>query len=684
MKEAEVVELLARHELVYISTSGHLNFGHQLLAGALAASELSRTWQKHAKSMTNHVADDAWIFAARMTPHEQVADYLEAMFNTDLMLGARAARELPSEFHKHAERFLEQSIAATSPEAVRVRGLFALAALGTPSAIATLRKFSVDTRAEEQHIAQRALAAAGDLDFLRQLLPEVDRMKSAPVKISGGEIRIWETAPLSLRLDLARQRLSECTLGEPVRESLFLLAYERAPNDTEIIEKHFRAARDWTAWQSGLFAMHATSSVRAKELLDEALLEAMTPVDKSHLIRTAALIGINIDLRMAFECATSEPSADEMKDDAAVILSRLVSDVVIKHELPSDLVAVVERELPCSSGDRRIRLWQIATGCKISSIAGYAVSCIEEWGSDLGYACNYFIEQSELRDTARWQLLDLCERGLRNEKKWYEWHAWRALTLVGELGFSVKTAGQLSAMIQRLTRIRRATENNDITSLSSDDAEVLNSTSPKYAKSRLNTCAAQLIQAASQARAFLSEEVLLSLLYFDTDNYDGVAEHLRDALSDLSDAAIDEVLSQLKDSQTRRSGLVAVCARGATQIRIQLLALELSQGYGHPAVMSFVKQAIEACWCKSVCEMVVKVVASIPIWPDVDTQFFWDFARAVGRRIAPDDRAVIEAHIAVARTAFAQRLLELWRDQTSSDRIGLARLHPKHVPLGLE
>jgi hypothetical protein len=68
MTEMQVVDLLARHELLQVSHSGHIGFGHQLMAGALAAPLLSNTWQNHMGSLGDPVADDAWIFAARLVP----------------------------------------------------------------------------------------------------------------------------------------------------------------------------------------------------------------------------------------------------------------------------------------------------------------------------------------------------------------------------------------------------------------------------------------------------------------------------------------------------------------------------------------------------------------------------------------------------------------------------------------
>jgi hypothetical protein len=475
-------------------------------------------------------------------------------------------------------------------------------------------------------------------------------------------------------LDLARQRLSECNAGEPVGESLRLLAFERDPNDAILAEKHLRAASDLNAWQSGLYTLNEISPVRAGELLEETLSETSDPVGKASLMQAAALTGLHIDVRAAFECAVAELSSDNSDGLASYRLYMLIADVVSKSALPLDLVAVIERELPYSDGERRARLWQIAYGCKSSLIAEYAASCIDHWDTDLGYACNYFIEQLELARARQQRLLKDCERGLENEQTWYSWGISGALSLVGELGFSAKTAESLSVMVQRLVRLNHAIEVDDIASLPPGDIEVLKPTKLEHARFYLQQLVAPLIPAVAKARTFLSDEVLLSLLSFDIMHSSGTVQYLREALSGLDDAAIDRVVSGIKDPWARLSGLVTACARGSTAIRVNLLACELRLNYAHPAALHLMREAIEACWCKAIFEIIVKTVAEIPTWSEHDSQFFGDFARAVTIRLGPDDQAAIEAEIPIARTAVARRILVFWRVHASGERVGLARL----------
>lgn len=273
----------------------------------------------------------------------------------------------------------------------------------------------------------------------------------------------------------------------------------------------------------------------------------------------------------------------------------------------------------------------------------------------------------------REQLIHAMEVGLAKESTWFSWGVSRAFALVGKLGFSAQIAGLLSAMVERLTRVRRAVETGDIPSLSPSDAEILATTKQEDMTHHIEALVAPLIPAAASARLFLSEDVLLSLLYFDTSMY-GVVDDLRDALSDLTDAAIDQALLQIEKNGTSLHGLVVACARGPSQVRVEMLARQLQHYYCIPMGLTLLCKAIESCWCKAICRMVVKTVAEIPKWSADTENFFWDFAKMVGRNVGPDDLGDIKIELSGARTSFAQRILGIWYDLASGERVGLARI----------
>ncbi len=674
LRDREIVELLVSHELLCISERGYIGFGHQLLAGSLAATLLAETWLNHLDSLRESVTDDAWVFAARLVSTKHMQNYLRTVLNVDLILGARVARELPSDLQDIAAEMLSRSIAPEVSEIIRLQGLYALARLGTPRAVAQLRDATNEADRQISYSAFRALASTGDVIYLRGLLPEIDRLKSLPMKFSGGKSDIWKMAPLSVRINLARERLSRCGAGEPVGESLLLLAHEKDPSDISVIKLHLQAAPDLIAFQIGLYALHSISPSQAKEIFDEVLFEHVEPHDKAKLIRVASGIGVDIDMHLAFECAMTEVTPEEPNDSSELYLQKLIADVLKNSELPHDLVPMIERDLPGATGARKARLWQVAHRCESPTISRYALSCIEQWTSDRGYACNYFSEILHSALTPKQVLLSLCERGLSEKENAYDWTTTRVFALVALLGFTTRTATSLSIMIKRLARIRIAVESNDHSGLSTEDLHAFNSIKSDHMLIHLGGLATTLIPAAAKARHLLSSDDLLLLLPFHTNGNDGLIELQREMICDVDDIHIDNVLASIRDKWSRLSALLIVSNRKPTDIRIKLIEQELRASYAHPSVLHILCRAIKNCWCEDVLEMILNTIASIPIWREQDAQFFWDFVRMVAERLHVEDLPAIESTALSARTPFAVKIINIWKEHASEEKIGLARL----------
>ncbi|WP_315338223.1 hypothetical protein [Pseudomonas grimontii] len=674
LKETEIVDFLVYQELLSISERGYIGFGHQLLAGSLSAATLAQKWPNHLDSLHESVADDAWVFAARLVAREHMENFLRAVLDADVVLGARVARELPSDLQDVAEEILSRSIGPGVSEIFRLQGLYALGKLGTAKAMSRLREATREADSQIRYSALQALASAGDAIYLRGLLPEIDKFKSTPIKISGGNFSIWKSAPLSMRISLARERLSQCSAGEPVGECLLLLAYEKDPNDVPVIERHLRAASDFTAFQIGLYTLHLVAPSQAKKFYDEVLIEHVELHDRAMLIRAAADIGIDIDIRMAFECAVADSISCESDTHSEYYLQKLISDVLKNAELPNDIVCVVERDLPHATGPRKSRLWQLAQRCDSHAIFLYAWSCIDKWTLERGSACNYFIERLQSALIPKPELLDLCEKRLSEEENLFDWTIFRVFELVGGLGFTSRATTVLSKMIEQLTRIRHAVDNKDYSCLSVADLQVFNSIKSEHIHIHLGRLAAGIIPAASKARHLLSREHLLLLLHFQTNGYEGLVEFQREMLSDVEDVYVDGELSLIIDRWARLSVLLVLSNRKPTNSRVKLLEVELRASYAHPAALHIICQAVENCWCEEVLHMVLSTVVSIPIWREQDTQFFWDFFRMVAKLLRIEDVPAIESSIQFVKTPFAEKIINMWKEYASGEKIGMARI----------
>lgn len=673
MTQLDVIVLLKRHELLWLSSTSHYSFGHQLLVGALAAPNLACNWRTYLHSSEDPITDDAWIFAARLIPVEEISEFLEAMFNADLMLGAQVARELPNQYHELAEKYLLRCVEDTSPEFVQARGLFALSLLATPNAIARIREMSQDQNRDISHRARQALAATGDRLLLHALMPSIETMRAFPGTMSGGDLSIWERAPYSSRLEIAREWLGTCSPGSRVKESLSLIAFEQDPNDIGLVERQLVSGIDLSQWAYVLHALHKLNRTRANEVCEEALTSAATPLMRAKFFQIAASIGVPFDLQKAFECALTDLTDDQPKDRLEYEFDRLVENVIVKAELPPSLIAIVELELKTSNNNNRVgRLWSIAASFISQPIAEIAEMRLAAWEDDLGYVCNYFFQQPPLAHARKQQILDICEGRLSRKENWHTWHANRALALVGIVGYSPAIAANLASMVEQITRIRLAIENNDLPSLSSDDFGTIATVKNEHLEIHLDGLAAALIAPAAKAKYFLTNDVKLAFLHFNMSFTSGVGENYRKLLIDLSNVEVDAVLGGLNRPGVRVSSLCAACECAVTELRINLLAEELLRYAEIPNMLSSLTKAVDTCWCNPVSKMVMATVANIPNWNH--TQFFWDFAEVVANRLGEKDREYIDATLLIAKTRFSKKILELWRDKAVGARIGIGRM----------
>lgn len=672
MTDLDVIQLLKHHDLLHLSSTGYFSFGHQLLVGALAAPLLALDWKEQLPSADNTLSDDAWIFASRLIPPSDMREFIEKMFQVDLILGARIARELPIDFHTDAERFIFQSIEENnSTEMLRLHGIVALSVLATQAAIAKLNELSKGFIPEITHRAKCAIAATGDLVFLLRLLPEVETMRAFPGTMSGGDIDIWESAPYSSRLEVARNWLASCRPGCKVIESISLIAHERNSSDLALIERQFIEGMDLNQWRYVLHALNRILPERAVEIFDENLIEAKQPEHKAMLFQIAAGIGIPYDLRLAFDCAISNLTEVQPESMAEHELFKLIENVISKVTLPPEMIDIVEHELILNDKAKIGRLWTIAGLFESAKIAKIAETRLALWGDDLGYVCNYFLSQSHLLVLRREKILEICEIGLRKEKTWHSWCSGRALELIVAVGFTPKVITILEAMVAQLTRIRISSELGKTDLLPPSDLYIVNLGCAEYLESKLNRFANQLTRICLKATHMLSNKTKLDLLYFDHTLWADF-DTFHQLLSDISQSEIDEVIERIPNVDARFSSLCLACEYGLTDLRLQLLSEELTKSIDSPMNIKFLIKAIDKCWCIEILKIIISTVAQTDF--HFNASIIWEFVETVAKKIDSSDKAQIDAALLSMPTDTSKKILEFWREKAVGGRFGLSRL----------
>lgn len=678
LSSTDIEGLLRRHGWIVRTNVGSLRFQHQLLAGALAAPILASTWRDHLKAIGPHVADDAWVLAARHLPEDQVEDYLKTLLETDLMLGARAANELSTANQDACLDHLEAGLLAHQSESLQVASLFAIGHLGTANAVQTLIQVCNGSQGDLGFVARRALAYSGHAGFLRNVLVEVDRMRAGGLGVSGGNVSIWEAAPLPIRLVLARERLNAAAPGDPVNESLGLVAIEENPDDLPVVETHFRAADDHAAWWRAFAAIAQISRVRAQELYAEFGASHPDPCEKVIFMNAAVEIGLDVDPDEALDNVIAEATAPTRTLSSDVSASDLIKNLISKKPISERAAKVVVDGLPESDGELRLRLWNLARFIKSKELHEFALQRVRSHGEDCGQACNYFLGQEAARAACKDELSNVCERLLADENQWFTFDLWRVMDLMAAVGYTVAAAESLSQMALRLSAILKGVEQGTPPELSEHEISVfgrVEDLDAQKARIRLCTDVSRMVKPISGAVSLFEESTLLELLRFDLV-HNSVTEEARDIFRAADGAKIDEFLSTLKDPWAVKSGLLLTLPIEITEVRAELVTREIVRSYNHLAALNLLKQAVELAWNARLCRAVVDAVVQIEPWTDYEEQFFWDMIRAVAKRVEPANQGIIEQGLAQVRTEFGNRILSIWLDATRTTRVGLNRSTP--------
>ncbi|WP_296033306.1 restriction endonuclease [uncultured Alcanivorax sp.] len=670
MTSSKFIGLLRKHDLVLQTADESFRWSHQLVAGALASRHLALNWRQHLRSLEQALADDAWIFAIRHVPKEDLDDFLRELFLADLMLGAKATAELPLGERELSLPYIEKALQTGQPEGLQVSGFFALAKVGTDSAMSFLREVAEDRRDEFGFVAARALAYSGDRHFLLKLLAEVDRCRQMGWGMSGGDIAVWEEASFADRVSTARERLGSVEPGEPVNESVSLIGYEASREDIHLLESHFFSAKDITAWSVTLNAIRNGDYDYAQKLFEEALSDEASSNGKAVLLRAGHKLGLSIDPEAAFfllKALSSEASQEDVR-----ARHDLIQDVLGELPLTMNICCAIEQDIPVSTGEWKSSLWQLATRVDSQPLALVALDALEKGLDDVGMAANFFIAHEALRNQYEDDLTLVVERWLENKANWFTFNSWRVLDLAAEIGLTEKNLEQLQAMVLRLVELLDLSEDGEVPEFNESEEHVAREFKLDTAKYRISRYAGFLVRAAVGAYGRLPPDVLIKFLHFDLAN-SSPGKEIMDVYRGMPSELIDDELETVRDAWTQRSALEMVCEFGLTDRRLELLRTHLEDVYCHLAALGSLKKALEKCWSSVACKMVVETISEFEEWPEECQQFFWGFIRMVSERITAEDKDLVESYLPLAKTDFAIRVLSIWRQNTIDSRVGLSR-----------
>jgi hypothetical protein len=617
LDDATVFELLVHHEFIKIISPKFISIGHEIVADFLASTPLAAEWMPYLPGLDRQgTARDAWWFAASNV--QDKSRYLAEISKLDLILAARCARSLGIEACAAVESEVlgRLKIGASQEQPGRQEFLLALGILATPTSIAYLRAsmgaIVQRTDLSRHGIHLKALTWAGDEDTLKYLLLEGDKLSSNAFTVSGGEIELWESAPVPKALDLARARLSHATSIDPVVLSAKTVARLGDEEDVVLLERVVMGHSDLVTVIRVFWAMYSRDRERAVKALKTR--KGAVVGNEIQLWKTLVDAGVSIDLSPLVDALLLTPSvanvaSSHIKSSAAEILRTMKLDG-----------AAISRLRAALGESETTLIWSIAAAhqlvefCDVA-IARFATASMNEAGTILAFAAaDPWVTPSA---SAQFHsiVLERFTAGRLSGDTWTTAHLVRYLQESGD-----STRGR-EILFKELSDLGTKALSSEIDDLASFETQM---------------DLQDLLPLAGPFQGEIPNSSLLGLMHVDVST---MPEEMRHRFALLLRAVpgrdIDEEILKLPDDFPRLNMLCLILSIGSSEIRETLLKASIPLALKMPSVANIVAPALRAVWNTELSKSVLAYIAAIQ-WDSGAHQMAFDVLDVVGKCIGED------------------------------------------------
>ncbi|AQP98324.1 hypothetical protein B0W48_03575 [Pseudoalteromonas aliena] len=310
------LELLEQHEIYVKDNDDIYSTPHKIISEYLASIELSKNWKSH-KSNYQYAEYDIWLYCSSFINNEEKREFIEFMFECDLSLAAKIAKQYGGGVIEFAERRileLEQSFEVIT----RSNAIYSLGILGTQKCIERLKSSEGLLDHHHQNQRRKALAINGDRDTLISILADNEIKAQMPIKISGGEYEIWFQCPPTLITEIARERLNTWKNDQtiPLCMSLRTLRIFGDNSDISNIKLILQETSEEQEFNDAAATLY---SIDNKCLIESLELLAEPANDKSYWAKknlTALNFDCNIDDEITFFIEQGLKSHEELSDQS--------------------------------------------------------------------------------------------------------------------------------------------------------------------------------------------------------------------------------------------------------------------------------------------------------------------------------------------------------------------------------
>lgn len=659
LDERATLRLLVHCGIVVDHDEGSFGFEHDSFAGLLAAAHLARKWRRLTDTLKDHHGDDAWILAASRIEKADQPEFVDTVAAEDPVLAVRCVIEM-GEPELIEDRIVDLALIAKTRVQLGM-AMIALRLLGTADCLDLLR--TVATTSPERSLAsifaKRALARLGDPEVLADALQQVDRYTAASVKVSGGEVALWETAPPTAAVRVARQRI-QTTKNTPLAGTIEALAQWGTDEDVNrIADVLLQPGQTLMSFIRGLHSLHNRDPIRGRDVLKDAI-DAETSLDRVYLYDLADSLGYNIDsqwladrlVQPISELTSPETENTDSTYTAWFLVVEQAAKLLCKHPLPEKTVQTLVDAFDEAGDDQRGLIWRVAREHRIEVFDPIAREILLSGEGDVALAARYAAVRTW--DDAL-EVIASLKKSLSTPGKFSPWIEVNLVELM--LAWNQVDFGTSIVRDRVLELVRAWVAQSD-----QPDEEEGTRRAQLELEMRLSRWNDLLQRLAPQ----LSESDIRQILRVDAMSFGGNVPSWVVALAErLNEADLDRCIRDApRDMQIYL--LQCACHRGPTQTRLAVFQEAVTMMLNNPSPQTAVLQAADALWSDQVLSIIVEVFATEP-WPENgNDQWAESLVLAVAPRLTQEQRETI-VKLALDRTTepTGRRVLEFLYELSS-------------------
>lgn len=667
LTDLNCLKLITHFELLNYLPDGTVTSGHDILADYLASSLLAKSWREHLHHLKSTLAQEAWAYASIHVEKMELKDFLEKIFEIDIILGAMAAKNRGSEAFHIAEKyiFIEDS---KSSKVKFSRASTAMSVLGTNSCIAKLNENLNSEDENKKYHAMRALSIIGDEAMLEYCLKNNEPFVASGIKVSGGNSDMWLSGPPVNRTNIARKRISESHIknDECIVLSLRTLVIFGDFSDLPEIEKVIMWTQNLSTYYAAMEALFSIDKKHAVEFTKN-LLKHPANIPSIYVVETLSHFGEDIDTSVILK---EFVGIKDVEDEMQITTMKRAVNLLSKHPLPANGPELLRKFYTDSDHNQKSNLWLIAKAHSLKEFDDLFWEILEnDKKFELGQAVNYgIVFLKEEKDIARFISLSKCLlNSLIEDVVERSWDLQRVLEFLLSQNEKEVVADAVTKIFNKFLlshfesrRVRREAAFNRV-EVNRDDVKM-----SFFVDFEL----LGFLVHASKCSEFLTIELRKMFISIDvTMTNDDIKNAQVMLLSEIDPRVLDVEIELIQDPYDKFSLLGRISGLPTTDARLNTIASLLPIVILSHLSYSSIRKILSNCWCDSIATALIDAVANAD-WPvEYGTQLFNDVEHEASYLFNKQQAEnQIAQKLVEVKNPVAKEILQCWYDYAKLNR----------------